>query len=80
MKTWVSKFWYGHGERLIYCLLVVILAVGFMLSSVEDLSKSAPTLLIAVATLFLNKARGSSIEHNKEETPDDSKPIQSDPV
>lgn len=70
MKEWFVKFWNEHGERLIYCGLVVTMAVGFALSGTEELSNSYPTLLIAVATLFLNKARGKTIENTKQGEPE----------
>lgn len=70
MKTWFKKFWYGHGERLIYALMAFVIAIGFLYSGQQALVESAPTILIGVVTLFFNKARGSSIEHQDEEKPD----------
>lgn len=56
MKTWGQRFWDTHGDRLIFMGVVTCFGLGFYFMT--DMQGEAKTLLIAVATLALNKARG----------------------
>ena len=56
MKTWGERFWQDHGDRLIFMGLATAFGVGFY--AYADMTGEGKTLLIAVATLCLNKARG----------------------
>ena len=58
MKTWGERFWQDHGDRLIFMGLATSFGGGFLFSHNENLVGAGITLLIAVATLCLNKARG----------------------
>lgn len=62
--TWFKSFWNRHGERIIFMAIVTAFGVAFM-AIMPDMSGEGKTLLIAVATLALNKARSTE----KEEAP-----------
>ena len=54
MKEWLNAFWKDHGDRLVFMGIVTIFGVAFILLKMTGEGK---TLLVAVATLALNKAR-----------------------
>ena len=55
---WVIEFWNRHGDRLAFALFALILAeiMYFALS----LEAEAKTIIIGIAMLFFNKARGTN--------------------
>ena len=57
MKEWLLRFWQDHGDRLIF--MGIATAFGIYFYAFTDLAGEGKTLLIAVATLALNKARGT---------------------
>jgi len=57
MKEWAKIFWDKHGERLIYAFLALSIAVVMYQ---VDLKKEANTIIIGVATLFVNKMRSGN--------------------
>ena len=62
MKTWFTRFWNDHGDRIVFMAIAGAFGVGFLSL---DMTGEGKTLLIAVATLALNKARS---------TPEEKKP------
>jgi len=60
MSKWFARFWYEHGVRIIFMAITTLFGVGFWYFT--DMTGEAKTLLIAVATLCLNKARSDSAE------------------
>ena len=64
MKEYALGFIKKHGERLFYMFIVSAFSASFLF--VESMQESGKTLLIAVATLALNKAR--SPQKNDEQT------------
>lgn len=52
---WLSRFWNEHGERIIFMGVASAFGIGFY--HFTDMTGEGKTLLIAVATLCLNKAR-----------------------
>ena len=56
MKTWWLRFWQDHGDRLIFMTISAIFGIAFYLMT--DMKGEAKALLISVAALALNKARG----------------------
>jgi len=64
---WLSKFWNDHGVRLVFMAITTAFGIGFWY--LTDMTGEAKTLLIAVATLALNKARSTPKEETKEEEP-----------
>ena len=60
MKTWATRFWADHGDRIVFMAIAGAFGVGFM--SLTDMTGEGKTLLIAVATLALNKARSTPKE------------------
>jgi len=56
LSPWLTKFWAEHGERLIYMGIATIMGAVFYWYT--DMTGEGKTLLIAVGTLCLNKARG----------------------
>ena len=54
---WINKFWGNHGERLVFAGLALLLA-GAMYGL--KLEAEAKTILIGMAMLFFNKARGTN--------------------
>ena len=61
---WINKFWSSHGERLVFAGLALLLsAVMYFLGLVAE----AKTILIGMAMLFFNKARGTNGESKIEE-------------
>ena len=57
MKTWGIRFWNDHGDRLIFMGIAAAFGFGFM--AWAEMIGEGKTLLIAVATLALNKARST---------------------
>jgi len=57
MKPWGVRFWEDHGDRLIFMALATVFGVGFF--AYTDMTGEGKTILIAVATLCLNKARST---------------------
>lgn len=55
MKTWATEFWANHGDRIVF--MAIVTAFGFGFYFMNDMKGEAKTLLIAVATLALNRAR-----------------------
>lgn len=56
--TWFNEFWNRHGERLIFMAIVTAFGIAFM-AIMPEMDGEGKTLLIAVATLALNKARST---------------------
>jgi hypothetical protein len=56
MNEWLKNFWNKHGDRLIFAGFALSLQ-GIM--RLFDLEKEANTILIGIAMLFFNKARGN---------------------
>jgi len=56
MKEWGKNFLNNHGERLVFMIIASIFGVGLYYAGLPGEGK---TLIIAVATLALNKARGT---------------------
>ena len=54
---WISKFWNNHGERFVFAALALGLAT--ILYHI-NLRAEAKTILIGMAMLFFNKARGTN--------------------
>jgi hypothetical protein len=71
MKTWFRKFWYLHGERIIFGGLALFLGgILFALGTVygiEQFKSTGEVIATGVAMLLFNKARGSSIEEENKE-------------
>lgn len=59
MNSWTKRFFEDHGDRLVFMLIATVFGVYFLM--VVDMAGEGKTLLIAVATLALNKARS---KHN----------------
>ena len=64
MQGWSKQFIVNHGERLFFMSLATCFGLGFIYL---DMTGEGKTLLIAVATLALNKARGTLNNHKSEE-------------
>lgn len=64
MKAWFGEFFKTEGNRLIYMLLAFSIAIGFCYFGEDgsDLVASGKTILIGLAMLFYNKARGVVVE------------------
>jgi len=57
MSEWFKGFWNKHGERLSFAMFALSLAgVMYYLK----LDKEANTIIIGIAMLFFNKARGTN--------------------
>jgi len=54
---WLKRFWDTHGDRLVFLAIATAFGIGFYCFT--DMSGEGKTILIAVATLSLNKARGA---------------------
>ena len=54
---WFKRFWQDHGDRIVF--MSITTAFGFGFYFLTDMAGEAKTFLIAVATLALNKARGT---------------------
>ena len=65
---WLNRFWDDHGDRLVFMAITTVFGVGFYM--LDDMQGEAKVLLIAVATLALNKARSKQNEvESKSPTP-----------
>jgi len=56
---WTTKFWNQHGQRLVFAALALVLATVLYFLKMEA---EAKTILIGMAMLFFNKARGTNGE------------------
>ena len=56
---WMKRFWTDHGDRLIFMGITAVFGVGF---HYIGMAAEGKVLLIAVATLALNKARSTPKE------------------
>jgi hypothetical protein len=63
MKDLMIQFWKNHGERLVFMFLAALLALAMYQLKWVDESK---VIIIALATLCLNKARGTIKNENKD--------------
>ena len=54
---WFKEFWQSHGERLSFAMLALALATAMYFLKLE---KEANTIIIGIAMLFFNKARGTN--------------------
>jgi len=61
---WGIEFWNRHGERLVFATLALVLSTVLYKLKMEA---EAKTILIGMAMLFFNKARGTN-EGGKDET------------
>ena len=52
---WITRFWEDHGDRIVF--MAIAAAFGIFFYKFTDMKGEGTTLLIAVATLALNKAR-----------------------
>ena len=59
VMKWVIEFWNRHGERLVFAGLALLLATVLYFLKMEA---EAKTILIGMAMLFFNKARGTNGE------------------
>ena len=57
---WATEFWNRHGERLVFAVLALALATVLYFL---DMEAEAKTILIGMAMLFFNKARGTNGEN-----------------
>jgi len=60
MTKWIARFWDDHGDRLVFLFLATLFGIGFFVFT--EMQGEGKTLLIAVATLCLNKARSTPKE------------------
>ena len=60
---WATEFWNRHGERLVFATLALSLATVLYLL---EMKAEAKTILIGMAMLFFNKARGTNEGGNNE--------------
>ena len=58
MKEWFNKFWNNHGERIIFMIIATIFGMAFYYF-VPDMKGEAKTILVGIAMLCFNKARGN---------------------
>ena len=56
--TWFTEFWKKHGERMVFMLIAFVLALVFWFGF-PDMQGEAKTILIGIAMLCFNKARGN---------------------
>ena len=66
MNAWFERFWTDHGDRLVF--MGIAAGFGAVFYFFADMIGEGKTLLIAVATLALNKARSTP-----KEAPDEKK-------
>ena len=58
---WFKRFWTDHGDRLFFMGLATIFGVGFLAISKYtslDMMGEGKTILIGIAMICFNKARG----------------------
>lgn len=55
-KKWLETFWGNHGDRIVFMLLAGACAGGLHLLGLKE---QANTILIGLAMLCYNKARGN---------------------
>lgn len=60
---WFIKFWNSHGERLTFASLALSIATAMYFL---NLKAEANTIIIGLAMLFFNKARGTNGTQPKE--------------
>jgi len=55
---WINKFWTRHGDRLVFAGFAIALAE--IMYFALGLKPQAETIIIGIAMLFFNKARGTN--------------------
>lgn len=65
MKEWIKRFWNDHGDRIFFGAVATCFALGFVwlgarYELLKELLGSGITILIGVAMLAYNKARGTN--------------------
>jgi len=55
---WVTEFWNRHGDRLTFAIFALMLAE--IMYFALGLKAEANTIIIGIAMLFFNKARGTN--------------------
>ena len=66
MKEWFGQFWTDHGDRITFGAMAVVFAISFMNSGIEALENSGATILIGLAMLCFNHARGGNGKQPKD--------------
>ena len=56
-NEWSVQFWKKHGERMVFMLIAFVLALVFWFGF-TDMQGEAKTIMIGIAMLCFNKARG----------------------
>ncbi|MEW6427310.1 MAG: hypothetical protein AB1568_04665 [Thermodesulfobacteriota bacterium] len=64
MKKWGRRFWTDHGDRLVFAAIATSFGIAFF--CLPDMRGEGKTLLVGVAMLAFNKARGTSQPTMKE--------------
>lgn len=60
MKGWAVNFWKEHGERIIFMVVACSFGIGFIVYQPDgEIGASGRTILIGLAMLCYNKARGT---------------------
>jgi len=67
MKQWALKFWLNHGTRIIFGMAAT--AFGVVFYFIPNMQGEAKTILIGVAMLCFNKARGENGKPAEPEKP-----------
>ena len=61
---WLKHFWKIHGERIVFMSIAVLFGLFFWYF-MPDMKGEAKTILIGVAMLCYNKARGNGKDTDK---------------
>lgn len=69
---WFKKFWNSHGERLTFATLALTIATVMYFI---ELKAEANTIIIGMAMLFFNKARGTNGSAQPKEIEDEPKQV-----
>jgi hypothetical protein len=56
-KVWFKKFWEQHGDRIIFSAMALGLSGALLLLGLHE---QAQTIIIGIAMLYFNKARGGN--------------------
>ena len=67
MMEWFKKFWEAHGDRCTFGGAALLFAVSFSFAGSEELKGTGHAILIGLAMLCFNKARGTAAKKPTDE-------------
>ena len=67
MKQWSKRFWYEHGDRLVYVGLAFVMCLFFTYNTEIPMKEQAKNILLIIVGILINKIRTPEQPKNKED-------------